>query len=63
MFAPILRLHRITIEQMAILEPAVVESMMATFVTVLREAMEAAVQKGYQDRRPMISAWGTSAPN
>ena len=46
MFAPILRLHRITIEQMAILEPAVVESTMATCVTVLREAMEAAVQKG-----------------
>jgi hypothetical protein len=46
MFAPILRLHRITIEQMAILEPAVVESTMATCVTVLREAMEAAVQNG-----------------
>jgi hypothetical protein len=46
MFAPILRLHRITIEQMAILEPAVVESTMATCITVLREAMEAAVQKG-----------------
>jgi D-apionate oxidoisomerase len=46
MFAPILRLHRITIEQMAILEPAVVESTMATCITVLREAMEIAVQKG-----------------
>ena len=46
MFAPILRLHRITIEQMAILEPAVVESTMATCITVLREAMETAVQKG-----------------
>ena len=46
MFAPILRLHRITIEQMAILEPAVVESTMATCVTILREAMEAAIQKG-----------------
>jgi D-apionate oxidoisomerase len=46
MFAPILRLHRITIEQMAILEPAVVESTMATCITVLREAMEAAVQMG-----------------
>jgi hypothetical protein len=46
MFAPILRLHRMTIEQMAILEPAVVESTMATCITVLREAMETAVQKG-----------------
>ncbi len=43
MFAPILRLHRITIEQMAILEPAVVESTMATCITVLREAMETAI--------------------
>jgi D-apionate oxidoisomerase len=50
MFAPILRLHRITIEQMAILEPAVVESTMATCVTVLREAMEAAVQKGVPEQ-------------
>jgi hypothetical protein len=46
MFAPILRLHRITIEQMAILEPAVVESTMATCITVLREAVETAVQNG-----------------
>jgi hypothetical protein len=46
MFAPILRLHRITLEQMAILEPAVVESTMATCITVLREAMETAVAKG-----------------
>lgn len=46
MYAPILRMHRITVEQMAILEPAVVESTMATCVTVLREAMEAAVAMG-----------------
>lgn len=46
MYAPILRMHRITLEQMAILEPAVVESTMATCVTVLREAMEAAVAMG-----------------
>jgi hypothetical protein len=53
MFAPILRLHRLTIEQMAILEPAVVESTMATCITVLREAMEAAVEKGV----PMQAAY------
>jgi D-apionate oxidoisomerase len=46
MFAPILRVHRVTVEQMAILEPAVVESTMATCITVLREAMEAAVSMG-----------------
>ena len=46
MYAPILRMHRITVEQMAILEPAVVESTMATCVTVLREAMATAVAMG-----------------
>jgi D-apionate oxidoisomerase len=46
MYAPILRMYRITVEQMAILEPAVVESTMATCVTVMREAMEAAVAMG-----------------
>ena len=46
MFAPILRRHRVTIEQMAILEPAVVESTFAGCITVLREAMEAAVSMG-----------------
>jgi hypothetical protein len=46
MFAPILRMHRVTVEQMAILEPAVVESTMATCITVLREAMETAVAMG-----------------
>jgi D-apionate oxidoisomerase len=46
MFAPILRRHRVTIEQMAILEPAVVESTFAGCITVLREATEAAVSMG-----------------
>ena len=46
MFAPILRMHRITIEQMAILEPAVVESTMLTCITVLKQAMDRAVELG-----------------
>ncbi|MBV9391373.1 MAG: semialdehyde dehydrogenase [Verrucomicrobia bacterium] len=50
MYAPILRMHRITLEQMAVLEPAVVESTMATCVTVLREAMEAAIAMGVPDQ-------------
>lgn len=53
MFAPILRRHRVTIEQMAILEPAVVESTFAGCITVLREAMEAAVSMGV----PKEAAW------
>jgi hypothetical protein len=46
MFAPILRLHRITVEQMAILEPAVVESTMLTCVTIMKQAMEEAISYG-----------------
>jgi hypothetical protein len=53
MFAPILRRHRITVEQMAILEPAVVESTFAGCITVLREAMETAVAMGV----PKQAAW------
>jgi hypothetical protein len=53
MFAPILRRHRVTIEQMAILEPAVVESTFAGCITVLREAMEAAISMGV----PKQAAW------
>ena len=53
MFAPILRRHRVTIEQMAILEPAVVESTFAGCITVLREAMETAISMGV----PKQAAW------
>jgi D-apionate oxidoisomerase len=53
MFAPILRRHRVTVEQMAILEPAVVESTFAGCITVLREAMETAISMGV----PKQAAW------
>jgi D-apionate oxidoisomerase len=46
MYAPILRTHRVTVEQMAILEPAVVESTMATCIAAMREAMDRAVEMG-----------------
>jgi hypothetical protein len=50
MFAPILRMHRITVEQMAILEPAVVESTMATCIAAMREAMDRAVALGVPEQ-------------
>lgn len=46
LFAPIIRMHRITVEQMAILEPAVVESTMICCLGMAREAMEEAVRLG-----------------
>ena len=50
MFAPILRMHRITVEQMAILEPAVVESTMLTCVMIMKQAMEEAVKFGIPEQ-------------
>jgi hypothetical protein len=45
-FAPVLRAHRITVEQMAILEPAMAETVVAALIAVIREAMDEAVQRG-----------------
>ncbi len=45
-YAPVMRSHRVTVEQMAILEPALSETTAATCVTVLREAMDEAVRRG-----------------
>jgi D-apionate oxidoisomerase len=50
MFAPILRLHRISVEQMAILEPAIVESTMLTCVMIMKQAMDEAVKHGIPEQ-------------
>lgn len=46
MFQPILRMHRITVEQMAILEPAIVETTTASLILACRQAMEAGIEMG-----------------
>lgn len=46
MFAPVMRAHRVTVEQMAILEPALSETTAATCLTIIREAMDEAVRRG-----------------
>lgn len=46
MFAPILRVHRVTVEQMAILEPALAETVVLTCMVVIREALDEAVRRG-----------------
>ena len=45
LFGPILRSYRVTIEQMAILEPALSETVTATCLTVIRQAMDEAVAR------------------
>lgn len=46
MYAPVLRAHRVTVEQMALLEPAMAETVAACCMTIIREAMDEAVKHG-----------------
>lgn len=46
MYAPVMRSHRITTEQMAILEPALVETLSATCISIMREALDEAIAMG-----------------
>jgi hypothetical protein len=45
-FAPVTRSHRITVEQMALLEPAMAETVGIALVMALREALEEVVKRG-----------------
>lgn len=45
-FAPVTRSHRITVEQMAMLEPAMAETVGIALVQALREALEEVVKRG-----------------
>ncbi len=46
MYAPVMNSHRVTVEQMAILEPAMAETVAACCITIIREAMDEAVRRG-----------------
>ncbi len=45
-FGPVLRSHRVTVDQMAILEPVLSETVAATCITMIREAMDEAIRRG-----------------
>ena len=45
-YRPVMRSHRCTVEQMAILEPALSESVGATFAKVLKDATDEAARRG-----------------
>jgi hypothetical protein len=45
-YAPVMNNYRITVEQMAILEPALVETFSATVITAIKEALDLAVEMG-----------------
>ncbi len=53
MYAPVMNNYRITVEQMAILEPALVETFAATCITAIKEAYDKAVEMGV----PAEAAW------
>ncbi|MDD6209339.1 MAG: phosphogluconate dehydrogenase C-terminal domain-containing protein [Bacteroidales bacterium] len=46
MYAPVLRTHRITVEQMAILEPGLVETLSSTCIYVISEALKEVIKQG-----------------
>jgi hypothetical protein len=46
MFGPILRVHRVTVEQMALLEPALAETVAATCLTIIREGLDEVIRRG-----------------
>lgn len=52
-YAPVMNNYRITVEQMAILEPALVETFAATCITAIKEAYDEAVKLGV----PAEAAW------
>lgn len=46
MYGPVTRSHRVTVEQMAILEPALSETTAITCINIIREAMDEAIRRG-----------------
>ncbi len=46
MWRPVLRSHRVTVEQMAILEPVLSETIAVTCAVIMREAMDEAIRRG-----------------
>ncbi len=53
MYAPVINTYRITVEQMAILEPALVETFSSTLIMAIKEAYDEAVKMGV----PAEAAW------
>ncbi len=49
-YAPVMRSHRVTVEQMAILEPVLSETVTATCLTIIREAVDEAVRLGVPEQ-------------
>ena len=46
MFSPVMKAHRVTVDQMAMLEPALAETVAATCIVMIRDAMDEAIRRG-----------------
>ena len=57
-YAPVERAHRVTTEQMAILEPALVESLLGACLTAIRDGMERAVEMGVPEDAARAMLYG-----
>lgn len=57
-YAPVTRAHRVTTEQMVVLEPALVETLATTCATILREGMEEAIHMGVPEAAVKDFFWG-----
>ena len=63
MFAPVMRAHRVTVEQMAILEPALTETVILTCMMVIREAVYEAIRCGVPEQAAIDFALGHMGVN
>ncbi len=50
MYAPVMRSHRVTVAQMALLEPVLSETVGATCLSIVREALDEAVRRGVPEQ-------------
>jgi hypothetical protein len=58
MFAPVMNAYRVTVEQMAILEPAMSETVILTCMFIMKEAIEEAVRHGVPEEAAREFALG-----
>jgi D-apionate oxidoisomerase len=49
-WAPVMRSHRLTVEQIALLEPGLAETVVASLLDVMREAMDEVVRRGVPEQ-------------
>ncbi len=52
-WAPVMRSHRVTVEQLAMLEPALAETMCASLLDVMREGVDEVVRRGVDRQAAM----------